>query len=331
MDQLRVFVSEAELAEVCAEGEESKKSSAKVEATKVDILSDIKPPRKVHGPRALEVWIEHLENLPEFRWHESQYVFVKFQPDKFSPNQRPYGSKSSTSAKKYEEAWNERMLICIDEAKPATLRFEVMQWKCFWDHTSLGKVAIDKSEMAVLMTQDIGSEMLLQLKVCRDGEQVMGKTGPCSLLMKVVVVVDSTKSLLKYHPEVDINSQLDVEHLLETLSVKKSQLPLWRMAFLGSLSGVWMAISICFAFAVAGELLSCPSNWIPLYFGALGMRRRYRACNRARLPHPAAPDHRAPFSCRHTLCYLLRRRILHWQLHVWPSELQWSPIFVFAS
>ncbi len=92
--------------------------------------------------------------------------------------------------------------------------------------------------------------------MCLDGQQVfgIGKTDPCFLWMKLVVVADSTKSLLKYHPEVEINLQLDVEHLLETLAVKKSQLPVWRMAFLGILSGVWMAISGCFAFSVAGEL-----------------------------------------------------------------------------
>jgi hypothetical protein len=109
------------------------------------------------------------------------------------------------------------------------------------------------------MTQDIGFDLLVQLPLYRDGQQVYGKEGPSFLLIKIVVVADSTKTLLKYHPEVDINLQLDVEHLLETLSVKKSQLPLWRMAFLGILSGVWMAISGCFAFAVAGKLppMSC--------------------------------------------------------------------------
>ena len=108
----------------------------------------------------------------------------------------------------------------------------------------------------MLMTQDIGFDLLVQLPLYRDGQQVLGinKTDTCFLWMKLVVVADSTKTLLKYHPEVDINLQLDVEHLLETLSVKKSQLPLWRMAFLGVLSGVWMAISGCFAFAVAGKL-----------------------------------------------------------------------------
>ncbi len=129
----------------------------------------------------------------------------------------------------------------------------------FWDHKSLGEVAIAKSEMAMITAQDVGFEKLVRLKLCRDGEDVLGigkdgKIGLCYLWLKLVVVLDSTKALLKYHPEVDINLQLDVEHLVESLSVKKSQLPLWRMTFLGSLSGVWMAISTCFVFAVAGGL-----------------------------------------------------------------------------
>jgi hypothetical protein len=145
--------------------------------------------------------------------------------------------------------------MCIDDLKPASVQFQIIQWRRIRDHTIVGEVGITKDEMSVLMTQEIGFDMLVQLPLHRDGRQVLGSAGPCTLWIKLVVVADSTKTLLKYHPDVDINLQLDVEHLLETLSVKKSQLPLWRLAFLGLLSGVWMAISGCFAFAVAGE---CP-------------------------------------------------------------------------
>jgi hypothetical protein len=286
-------------------------------------FANIKPPKQVHaGPRALEVWIEHAENLPEFDWHESQHVFVQFKPDKSAPNQRPYGSKTSTSVKQRDEAWDERMLICVDEAKPESIRFQMMQWRRFRDHTIVGEVAINKDEMSMLMTQDIGFDMLVRLPLYRDGKQIFGKTDPCFLCMKLVVVADSTKTLLKYHPEVDINLQLDVEHLLETLSVKKSQLPLWRMAFLGVLSGVWMAISACFAFAVAGEpsrptlgAHRCQSR----YPHTPGMRRWDRSCHCARLSDPAAPGHRPPLPRRHALHRLLRRRILQRQLHVRPA------------
>jgi hypothetical protein len=68
-----------------------------------------------------------------FGWHESQHVFVQFSPDKLAPKQRPYRIKTSTSAKQREQTWDERMLICIDEAKPASLRFEVMQWRVTGD------------------------------------------------------------------------------------------------------------------------------------------------------------------------------------------------------
>lgn len=54
--------------------------------------------------------------------------------------------------------------------------------------------------------------------------------------------------------EHSINLQHDVEHQMELLSVKKSQLPPWKIAFLGTLSGFWMALSGTFAFSAAGGM-----------------------------------------------------------------------------
>ena len=217
-------------------------------------LSDLKPPKEVHaGPRALEVWIDHAENLPELRWYEWEHVFVQFKPNKSSPHQQPYGGKLSTSVRHREETWDDRMLICVDEKKPASIRFQIMRWQGIRDHKVIGEVKITKEQMSLLMTQDIGFCFSMKLPLYHDGKQVLGKTDPSYLYIKLVVVTDSTKALLKYSPVADINLQLDVEHVLETLSVKKAQLPLWRMVFLGLLSGVWMAISGCFAFAVAGD------------------------------------------------------------------------------
>uniref|UniRef100_A0A7S0WA65 Formate/nitrite transporter n=1 Tax=Hemiselmis tepida TaxID=464990 RepID=A0A7S0WA65_9CRYP len=54
--------------------------------------------------------------------------------------------------------------------------------------------------------------------------------------------------------EHNINLQLDVEHQIEILAVKKSTLPAWKVMFLGTLSGFWMALSGCFAYSVAGGI-----------------------------------------------------------------------------
>jgi len=51
-----------------------------------------------------------------------------------------------------------------------------------------------------------------------------------------------------------INLQLDVEHQIEILAVKKTQLPPWKVMFLGTLSGFWMSLSGCFAYSVAGGI-----------------------------------------------------------------------------
>mmetsp|Transcript_16093 Transcript_16093/g.39163 ORF Transcript_16093/g.39163 Transcript_16093/m.39163 type:complete len:422 (+) Transcript_16093:140-1405(+) len=52
--------------------------------------------------------------------------------------------------------------------------------------------------------------------------------------------------------EHQINLQHDVEHQIEILCVKKAALPAWKIGFLGTLSGFWMALSGCFAFSAAG-------------------------------------------------------------------------------
>ncbi len=46
--------------------------------------------------------------------------------------------------------------------------------------------------------------------------------------------------------------QHDIEHQMETISVKKSELSFARKIFLGVLTGLWMALAGCFSFSVAG-------------------------------------------------------------------------------
>ena len=55
-----------------------------------------------------------------------------------------------------------------------------------------------------------------------------------------------------------------VEHQIEILAVKKSLLPPWKVAFLGTLSGFWMALSGCFAFSVAGGMEESMVKYMPV-------------------------------------------------------------------
>ena len=218
---------------------------------KIEIPSIVEP-----GPRALEVRIERLGNLPKTSWSNSKQLFVQFKPNPAAPNQKPYGTKRSTSVKAVGENWDETMLICIgDEKNPGELGFEVMEWRRFHEPAILGEVTMHSMDMAALMLQNINYELSVCLPLHHNGERVAGDLGTaCLLHISFRIIVDATKKLLKYHPEVNINLQLEVEHLIETLSVKKAQLPVWRMIFLGMLSGFWMTVAGCFAFAVAGKI-----------------------------------------------------------------------------
>jgi hypothetical protein len=46
--------------------------------------------------------------------------------------------------------------------------------------------------------------------------------------------------------------QHDIEHQMEKMSIKKSELSFARKCFLGLLTGLWMALAGCFSFSVAG-------------------------------------------------------------------------------
>ena len=204
------------------------------------------------GPRALEARIEAIENLPRLAWSHTRHFFVQFEPNPSAPSQKPYGNKRATSVKKVGDAWGEQMLICIEnESQPEDITFQVMAWRRLHHHALFGEVSISQAEMTALMAQALGFELSVCLPVRLNGKYILDdQERPCVLHMSLKVVADTTKKLLKYHPEV--NLQLDVEHLMETLSVKKAQLPVWRMAFLGILSGFWMAVAGCLSFAVAG-------------------------------------------------------------------------------
>ena len=53
--------------------------------------------------------------------------------------------------------------------------------------------------------------------------------------------------------------QHDIEHQMEKMSVKKSELSFARKCFLGILTGLWMALAGCFSLSVAG-LSECTSH-----------------------------------------------------------------------
>ena len=219
-------------------------------------LIDCPTPEKIQtGPRALLIFIDTLDAVPENRL--SQYLFVRFKPDLSDPAQKPYGSKSSSIVKHRNDLkWDDHLTVCIgNEKSPSPLTFEALYWRRFHDPGLLGEASISREEMSILMKQNIGFHYTLVLPLHdKEGRkiQVIGQENPCCLVLHVKVISDTNKSLLSYHPEVNINLQVEVEHLLETLSIKKSMLTYWRMAFLGMLSGVWMTIAACFAFSIAG-------------------------------------------------------------------------------
>jgi hypothetical protein len=47
--------------------------------------------------------------------------------------------------------------------------------------------------------------------------------------------------------------QHDIEHQMEKISIKKSELSFARKSFLGLLTGLWMALAGCFSLSVAGN------------------------------------------------------------------------------
>ena len=121
----------------------------------------IEIPMKVEpGPRALEVRIQAIENLPRLAWSHTRHFFVQFKPSLSAPSQKPYGNKRATSVKKVGDAWGEQMLICIEnESQPADITFQVMAWRRLHHHALFGEVSISQAEMTALMAQALGFEL----------------------------------------------------------------------------------------------------------------------------------------------------------------------------
>ena len=64
--------------------------------------------------------------------------------------------------------------------------------------------------MADLMAQNIDQKISVCLPLLLNAERVDGDLGkPCKLRISLKVTIDATKDLLKYHPKVNINLQVD--------------------------------------------------------------------------------------------------------------------------
>jgi len=125
---------------------------------------------------------------------------------------------------------------------------------------AIGEITIKREEIFALMHQDFGFEYVVEKDIMFNGSRLFDSDDDehATVHVHIKTIGDFAKHLKKYQTEVEINHQMDVEHMLETLSLKKAELPYWRWAFLGLLSGVWMAVAGVCAYSVAGCLSILP-------------------------------------------------------------------------
>jgi len=266
-------------------GAEGKTPEVAIEMASISLHGKEKPnqAKDAHSnqkfPLKLQVTLSQIQNISNI-----DDLFVSY-PVKIEKAKLDSSDSEQHLSEKHKctKSWDETFAVAIDDEKnPSSLTLQLMRKCADFSRASsfsldrsngrsdvgqtLGHITIERDEILAMIGQGAGFETSIETTLLFNGAPFRESHGdpPAKLQLALHAIPDVTKHLKKFHPEVEINLPMDVEHMLETLSLKKAELPVWRWVFLGMLSGVWMAIAGIFAYSVAGEVPSLSTrNAIP--------------------------------------------------------------------
>mmetsp|Transcript_17525 Transcript_17525/g.48441 ORF Transcript_17525/g.48441 Transcript_17525/m.48441 type:complete len:360 (-) Transcript_17525:847-1926(-) len=255
-----------------AHGAEGKTPEVAIEMTSLQGKEKPDQAKDAHSnqkfPLKLQVSLSQIQNISNI-----DDLFVSY-PVKIEKAKLDSSDSEEHLSEKHKctKSWDETFAVAIDDEKnPSSLTLQLMR-KCTdfgiaasfsLDRSNgrsdvgqtLGHITIEREALLAMIGQGAGFETSIETTLLFNGAPFRESHGdpPAKIHLALQAIPDVTKHLKTFHPKVEINLPMDVEHMLETLSLKKAELPVWRWVFLGMLSGVWMAIAGIFAYSVAGS------------------------------------------------------------------------------